>query len=150
MNSDAKQITDLAELLVQQSPDGIVFADKAGIIRIWNMAAERIFGFAASDAIGANLDIIIPERFRDAHWRGFERAIVECSTKYAGKTMPTRAVRSDGALVYVELSFSIILDVNGEALGALAHARDITERFEKECADRKRLQELEKILDSKT
>ncbi|NLD36814.1 MAG: PAS domain S-box protein [Desulfatiglans sp.] len=150
MRTDTSQLINMAELLVEQSPDGIVFADKKGIIRVWNRAAERIFGFRAEEAIGVNLDIIIPERFRDAHWRGFERAINERATKYAGKSMPTRAVRSDGTLVYVELSFSIILDANGDVLGALAHARDITERFEKERADRKRLQELEKILDSKT
>jgi PAS domain S-box-containing protein len=149
MNTDTTRLSNLSELLVEQSPDGVVFADKTGIIRVWNTAAERIFGFAAGDAIGANLDIIIPERFRDAHWRGFERAITERATKYAGKSMPTRAIRSDGTQIYVELSFSIIVDANGDVLGALAHARDITERFEKERADRKRLQELEKILDSK-
>jgi PAS domain S-box-containing protein len=146
MNADAKQFSNLAELLVEQSPDGIVFADKAGIIRVWNTAAERIFGFAAGDALGANLNIIIPERLRDAHWRGFERALAERTTKYAGQALPTRAIRSDGTQIYVELSFAIVLDAEGAVLGALAHARDITERFEKERVDRKRLQELEKIL----
>lgn len=150
MSTDTTQLSNLAELLVEQSPDGVVFAGKEGIIRVWNRAAERIFGFKAEYAIGVNLDIIIPERFRDAHWRGFERAIAERATKYAGKTMPTRAVRSDGTQIYAELSFSIIHDANGDVLGALAHARDITERFEKERTDRKRLQELEKIPDKKT
>jgi PAS domain S-box-containing protein len=149
MKVDTTQLCNLAELLVEQSPDGVVFADKTGIIRIWNMAAERIFGFTAGDAIGVNLNIIIPERLQDAHWRGFERAIIQRATKYAGKSMPTKAIRSDGTQIYVELSFSIILDANGDVLGALAHVRDITERFEKERADRKRLQELEKILDRK-
>ncbi len=146
MRTDTTELPDLAELLVEQAPDGIVFADKKGIIRVWNAAAERIFRFKAKDAIGANLNIIIPERFRDAHWRGFERAINDRATKYAGKSMPTKAVRSDGTQIYVELSFAIILDAKADAIGALAHARDITERFEKERADRKRLQELEKIL----
>ncbi|MDQ1278641.1 MAG: domain S-box protein, partial [Thermodesulfobacteriota bacterium] len=48
MNADTTQFSNIAELLVEQSPDGIVFADKAGIIRVWNIAAERIFGFTAS------------------------------------------------------------------------------------------------------
>jgi PAS domain S-box-containing protein len=145
MNADAPQFSNLPELLVEQSPDGIVFADKAGIIHVWNTAAERIFGFTASDALGANLNIIIPEHLRDAHWRGFERALAERTTKYTGQALPTRAIRSDGTQIYVELSFAIVLDAKGEVLGALAHARDITERFEKERVDRKRLQELEKI-----
>jgi PAS domain S-box-containing protein len=149
MKADTTQLLNLSKLLVEQSPDGVVFADKTGIIRVWNRAAERIFGFVTGNAIGANLNIIIPEQFRDAHWRGFERAINERATKYVGKSMPTRAVRLDGTQIYVELSFAIVLDSKGDVLGALAHARDITERFEKERADRKHLQELEKILDRK-
>ncbi|NLA75323.1 MAG: PAS domain S-box protein [Deltaproteobacteria bacterium] len=147
MNTDTTQLSDLAELLMEQAPDGIIFADKTCMTRVWTSAAERIFAFIAGAAVGTNLDIIIPERFRDAHWRGFERAINERATKYTGKGLPTKAVRSDGTQIYVELSFAIILDTKGDAIGALAHARDITERFEKERADRKRLQALEKILD---
>lgn len=147
MNADVALSPNLAEMLVEQSPDAIVYADTAGSILVWNAAAERIFGFSKGDAVGSNLDIIIPERFREAHWRGFARALAERATKYVGRSLPTRALRADGAQIYVELSFAIVLDVNGVALGALAHARDITQRFEKERADRRRLQELEKALD---
>jgi len=149
MKTDATQLPDFAERLVEQAPDAIVFADTAGTIHVWNAAAERIFGFTGREALGANLNIIIPERLREAHWRGFERALGERTTKYAGQALPTRSTRSDGTPIYVELSFSIVLDEKGDVLGALAHARDITERFEKERLDRKRLQELEKALDRK-
>lgn len=149
MNDYIKQISNLHEILVEQAPDAIVFTDKSGIIRGWNSAAEKIFGFTKQEALGVTLDIIIPERLRDAHWRGFERAIADRTTKYAGQTLPTKALRSNGSQIYVELSFAIILDANANVLGALAHARDITERFEKERVDRKRLQELETILDRK-
>ncbi|HNS56374.1 MAG TPA: PAS domain S-box protein [Smithellaceae bacterium] len=140
MNADANKFSDLQELLIEQSPDAVIFADSAGMIRIWNAAAERIFGFTKNDALGANLNIIIPERLRDAHWRGFERALAERTTKYAGQALPTKAVRSDGSQIYVELTFAIVIDAKGDVLGALAHARDITKRFEKERADRKNLQ----------
>lgn len=140
MNADANKFSNLQELLIEQSPDAVIFADSAGIIRIWNTAAERIFGFTKSDALGANLNIIIPERLRDAHWRGFERALAERTTKYAGQALPTKAVRSDGSQIYVELTFAIVIDAKGDVLGALAHARDITKRFEKERADRQNLQ----------
>lgn len=61
--------------LVHASPDAMILADRGGTIRVWNPAAQRVFGFTAEQAIGANLDIIIPERFREAHWTGFARAI---------------------------------------------------------------------------
>ncbi len=142
MNDDTTKLCNLQELLIEQSPDAIIFADSAGIIRIWNAAAERIFGFAKGDALGTNLNIIIPERLREAHWRGFERALAERTTKYAGQALPTKAVRSDGTQIYVELTFAIVIDAKGDVLGALAHARDITKRFEKERADRKNLQKI--------
>jgi PAS domain S-box-containing protein len=140
MNADANKFSNLQELLIEQSPDAVIFADSAGIIRIWNTAAERIFRFTKSDALGANLNIIIPEHLREAHWRGFERALAERTTKYAGQALPTKAVRSDGSQIYVELTFAIAINAKGDVLGALAHARDITKHFEKERADRKNLQ----------
>ncbi|RLA40926.1 MAG: hypothetical protein DRR06_16770 [Gammaproteobacteria bacterium] len=134
---------DISDLLVSQSPDAVIFADLSGAIRVWNAAAERIFGFSADTAIGASLDIIIPESFREAHWQGFNRAIADSLTKFVGQALPTKALRADGTEFYVELSFAIILDNKGEPVGSVAHARDINERFTKERANRKRLKELE-------
>ena len=61
---------ELAALLVEQAPDAVIFADREGTIREWNPAAERIFGYSRDEAVGQSLDIIVPERFREAHWRG--------------------------------------------------------------------------------
>ncbi len=130
----------LAQLLIAQGPDAVVFADTTGTIQVWNAAAERIFGFTQREALGASLDLIIPERFRAAHWRGFERALAEGTTKYLGHSLPTRALRADGTQIYVELSFSIIVDAQASVIGALAQARDITERFEKERVAREQRQ----------
>lgn len=138
----AKIPDELDRLLIDQLPDAIIFSDVEGVIRTWNAAAERIFGFSADEAIGESLDIIIPERFRDAHWKGFDRALADKKSKYVGQSMPTRSARQDGTNIVVELSFGVVV-TNGEAVGAIATGRDITERFEKERADRKRLQELE-------
>ena len=54
--------------LVEQTPDAVVFADRDGIIRIWNAASQTLLGFSADEAIGQSLDLIVPERFRRAHW----------------------------------------------------------------------------------
>ena len=140
MLNEASLVTD-AEL-VAQSPDAMIFADREGIIRTWNAAAERIFGFAPGAAIGQNLDIIIPEKFRDQHWTGYDRALAAGDTKYRGQSLPTRAMRADGSEFYVELSFSIVHSV-GAVVGAMATARDISERFERDRASRRRLRELE-------
>lgn len=136
------------QALLAQSPDAVIFAGPDGHIRYWNAAAERVFGFPAAEAVGAHLDLIIPESFREAHWTGFHRALAAGETKYAGQALPTRARHADGGERYVELSFAIVRAADGPVAGALACARDITERFERDRAQRRRLRELEAALGS--
>ena len=132
-----------AEVLLRHVPDGLIAAGLDGVIREWNAGAERIFGYTREEAVGQTLDLIVPERFRTAHWEGFDRALGERKTKYEGQSLPTRSARKDGTQIYVELSFAIILDAGGEALGAIAIARDITERFAREREERARVRSLE-------
>src|SRR5262245_52031687 len=127
---------ELATLLVDQAPDAVIFAGTDGVIRLWNQAATALFGHERLEAIGQSLDIIIPERFRESHWRGFDRALADGTTKYRGRALPTRSARKDGTAIYVELTFAIVKDASGTVVGALAHARDITERFLRERAQR--------------
>lgn len=143
MNEEKAPFDALARYVVEQSPDGIIFADREGIIRLWNAGAERIFGYSGDEAVGKNLALIIPERFRNAHWSGYRRAMAEGKTKYTGQVMPTRSMREDGTAIYVELTFAILHDEAGNILGALAHVRDITQRYTQGRDLRKRLTELE-------
>lgn len=133
---------DQARLLVEQGPDALVYADREGMIREWNAAATRIFGHTRETAIGQNLDLIVPERFREAHWRGYDRALAEGRTKYEGQSLATRSTHADGRTIYVELSFGMIEDA-GAIIGVLATARDITERFQHERDERARVRALE-------
>ncbi|GMV84627.1 MAG: transcriptional regulator [Dehalococcoidia bacterium] len=133
----------LAALLVHQAPDAVIFAGTDGVIQLWNTAATEMFGFSEPEAIGKDLNIIIPEQFRDAHWKGYDRALEAGQTKYRGQSLPTRAVNARGEAFYVELSFAIVHGPDGEVIGALAHARNIHERFETDRANRRRMRELE-------
>ena len=108
--------------------------------------SDKDVGFSAEQALGQSLDIIIPEKLRKAHWRGFDAAIAAGVTKHSGKPMPTKALRADGSEFYTEMGFALIFNNQGEVVGTVAQARDITERFEKGRAERQRLQELEKRL----
>lgn len=133
----------LAQWLIAQSPDAVIYSDKLGLIELWNASAEQMFGFSAEQALGQSLDIIIPEKLRAAHWRGFDAAIAAGLTKYSGKPMATKAVHGAGHEFYVEMSFALIVNTEHEVVGTVAFARDITERYEKERASRARLRELE-------
>lgn len=122
--------------LIEQNPDAMIFADTDGKILVWNEAAERIFGFTKAGAIGESLDIIVPEKLREPHWRGYDEAIQRRETKYVGKSMPTKAIHANGSIIYVELGFSIVLDSDDEVVGVLSSARDITQKFKEERAKR--------------
>ena len=140
---DGEADLKLARLIVDQSPDAIVFAGTDGVIQVWNQAAVAMFGFSAVDAIGKDLNIIIPEQFRNQHWTGYDRALAAGDTKYRGQSLPTKALKASGDTFYVELSFAIVHDDTGTVIGALAHARDISERFERDRTSRRHLRELQ-------
>jgi PAS domain S-box-containing protein len=119
----------LYEAIVRQMPDAVIFTDRDGIIRAWNPGAELLFGFAASEALGRSLDMIIPERLRPAHWAAFHRAIVEGRTRGGNQVRTTRSLHKDGRTLYVDLSFAVITDPLGAATGALAVGRDGSARY---------------------
>jgi PAS domain S-box-containing protein len=114
---------DLYQALVEQAPDAMIFADAGGTIRVWNVRAEEIFGYAASEATGRSLDLIIPQHLRAAHWQGYHQAIAAGHTRLGGRPMLTRATHKDGSKVYVEFGFAIVRDKQRGVLGALATAR---------------------------
>ena len=129
--------------LLEQSPDAVIYADADGAIRVWNAGAVRIFGHEAEAAIGQSLDLIIPEDFRERHWAGWERAAADGVTQYVGQSLPTRAMHANGEPFMVELCFAVALDADGNEAGAIAKARDISERWDTDRANRRKLRDLE-------
>jgi len=124
----------LGELVIEQAAEAIVYANREGVIERWNAAAAAMFGFSAAEALGQNLDLMIPEHLRKGHWRGFDAAIASGKTRLGGRPTLTRGLHKSGQKLYVEMSFALILDSAGAALCSVAVARDVTERVEREKA----------------
>ena len=118
---------DLFRLVVEQAPDGIIFADREGVIQIWNSAAAELFGYLPEEAIGRRLDVIVPEHLRHAHCEGFAKAVPSGHTKHGTGAMKTRATPKAGQKLYVSLAFSVVKDREGKVIGAMATARPFTE-----------------------
>lgn len=110
------------QAMLEQMTDSVIYADKNGIIRFWNRGSEELFGFSAEEALGQSLDIIIPERLREPHWRGFYAAIAAGKTKHGGRPTRTKALNREGEYIYAEVSFCVITDETG-AVGSLSTAR---------------------------
>ena len=126
MASSANSL-DLFRLVVEQSLDGIIFADRERVIQIWNGAAAELFGYLPEEAVGRSLDIIIPEHLRQAHWEGFGKAVASGHTTHGTGAMKTRATPKAGQKLYVSLAFSVVKGREGKVIGAMATARPFTE-----------------------
>jgi PAS domain S-box-containing protein len=129
--------------IVENAGDAIIFADRDGIIRLWNRAAEGIFGYTESEAVGRSLDLIIPERQRELHWKGYGKAMLDGVTKYGSETLSVPAVTKDGERISIEFTIALLRDGEGKVLGPAAVVRDVTARWVREKELRQRLAFLE-------
>lgn len=134
MEREMQAANPLGDLILEQMAEAVIYADQTGIIRRWNHAAEAMLGFSAAEAIGQSLDIIIPEKLRAAHWRGFDAAIKSGATRLHGRPTLTAALHKSGSKLYVEMSFALVQDGAGAVLGSVAVARDVTEKVLREKA----------------
>jgi PAS domain S-box-containing protein len=123
----------LAERILDQVADAVIYADRSGAIIRWNCASAALFGFSEEEALGQNLDLIIPEHLREGHWRGFEAAMTKGATRLQGRPTLTRALHKSGRKLYVEMTFAVVKG-EAEVIGSVAMARDVTERVEQERA----------------
>src|SRR4029079_12296092 len=132
----------LAKAVLSTGSDAIIAADRDGIIRFWNPGAERIFGYSSEAAVGASLDIIIPERLRQRHWHGYNQVMNSGESRYGhGDILAVPSIRKDGAAISVEFTIMPLHDDIGALIGLAAILRDVTKRFEEMRALKRKLQE---------
>ena len=99
----------------------------------WNRASAALFGFSDAEALAQSLDLIVPDHLRAAHWRGFDDAMANGVLKLQGRPTLTRALHKSGRKLYVEMTFALVA-VDGVTQGAVAVARDVTERVSEQRA----------------
>jgi PAS domain S-box-containing protein len=131
---------DFATRFVRDCAEAVIYADAEGNIRSWNGAATRIFGYSAGEAIGASLDLIVPERLQMRHWEGYRTVMGGRASRYgATDQLAVPARRKDGQQISVEFTILPFADDSGAILGIAALLRDVTARFEEMRALRREL-----------
>ena len=133
---------DLSQL-VEAAGDAIVVSDPDGAIVVWNAAAERIFGFSSTEALGQSLDLITPERQRQRHWDGYAKTMQTGITRYGTEVLRVPALHKDGRSLSIAFTVGLLHGPDGTVNGILAIIRDETRRWNDERQMRKRLSELE-------
>ena len=131
------------EQLVAASGDAIMVSDAEGLITLWNPAAERMFGFTEAEAMGASLDIIIPERQRARHWAQYAKTMATGVTRYGHELLRVPALHKDGHGLSIAFTVGLLKAPDGTVTGVLAIVRDETVRWNEERSLKKRLAELE-------
>ena len=114
-------------LICTTAKDGIAIIDSEGLVVYWNPAAQKIFNYEASEALGKDLHaLIIPQRFREQAHTGFERFKKYGAGDLISKTIEVLALRSNGDEFTMELTISAFwFKHSWHALGIM---RDITDR----------------------
>jgi PAS domain S-box-containing protein len=126
---DVNQITQAEQTqarlaaIVESSDDAIISKDLNGIIKSWNAAAERIFGYSAQEAIGQPITIIIPPELRE------EEAQILKRLRSGERIEHFETVRAakNGKRLNISLTVSPMKDSQGRVIGASKIARDVTD-----------------------
>lgn len=92
--------------ITQTAPDAIISADSSGKIRYFNPAAERLFGYSASEFSGMQIIDLMPERFRAQHQAGFERFLRTRVSHVVGKSVELVGRRKNTSEFPLNISLS--------------------------------------------
>ena len=121
---EAEQTSALLAAIVESSNDAILSERLGGTINSWNRAAEQLFGYTATEAIGKPITLIMPaDRLREQ-----EELLGRVGAGERVGLYETVRRRKDGAERAVSLSLAPIRDTNGKVVGASTSARDLSEQ----------------------
>jgi len=104
--SERKQAEQKFRSVTESAIDAIISADHEGRIISWNKAATSILGYTEEEAVGECLELIIPERFHEAHRMGMARFTETGEAHVIGSTVELAARTKGGVEVPIELSLS--------------------------------------------
>jgi diguanylate cyclase (GGDEF)-like protein/PAS domain S-box-containing protein len=115
--------------ILESALDCIITIDHRGIVREFNPAAERTFGYARSEVLGREMaELIVPPNLRGAHRQGLARYMATGEGPVLGRRIEIDAMRRDGSIFPVELAISRV-GIPGTPVFT-AYLRDISDRVE--------------------
>lgn len=116
--------------IVQSAPDGILGIDPGGLITSWNPACERIFGYAAEEAIGRNVDMLASSELIHDQRNNLRRPLGGATVRDG----TARRMRKNGDEVTISFTISPLYD-GADVIGMVAFVRELGTR---EAAERER------------
>jgi PAS domain S-box-containing protein len=123
----AEQSLPGLRLILETALDAVVVMRSDGVVADWNDRAVSVFGWSRDEAVGRTMaNLIIPERYREAHRNGLQRYLESGQGDVLGRRIEVSGIRKNGEEFPVELSISPIQ--HGEHILFVGCLRDLTER----------------------
>jgi PAS domain S-box-containing protein len=120
----AEQALTRLAAIVESSDDAIVSKDLGGIIRTWNVGAERLFGYRAEEVVGQPIARLLPpQRIGEE-----EQIMARLRSGQCVERLETVRLAKDGRPIDVSVTISPLKDCEGRVIGASKIARDISQR----------------------
>jgi PAS domain S-box-containing protein len=126
--------------LLESAPDGIVIVNREGRIVLLNTQAERMFGYRREELLEQPIELLMPDRFRDAHQGHRTGYAAKPGTRPMGAGLDLLGRRKDGREFPVEISLSPLQTAEGLLITSVI--RDITDRKQAQDALERQAQEL--------
>jgi two-component system sensor kinase FixL len=112
--------------ILDHAVEAIITIDERGIIQSTNRAAERIFGYEASELIGRSVNIIVPEPDRARHDEYLSTYLATGVARIIGIGREVKGQRRDGVILDLDLSVAEVQTADGRLFTGII--RDITDR----------------------
>ena len=112
--------------IVASAADAIIGKTLSGEIVSWNAAAERLYGYSATDMLGRNIATLFPRHRADE----LPQILNHIRHGETVEELLTERVKSDGTLIAVSVTVSPVLASDGSVVGAATSTRDMTAHFE--------------------